>query len=110
MANILVIEDEAEVLLSLRVYNLKHEGYQTHAFLTGEEGLDRASQEGPPNPALLDVMLPGISGIEAGSRLQTHARTRKTRLRKKRGLTGSALETLRGMGSRVRAFSQDPLP
>ena len=77
MASILIIEDE-EDLLSTLTYNLKREGYKTHAFLTGEEGLDWAIHHGPPGLALLDVMLPGISGIEVCSRLRAHERTRTT--------------------------------
>lgn len=77
MSSILIIEDEEDLLSTLE-YNLKREGYQTYAFLTGEEGLDWAVQHGPPELALLDVMLPGISGIEVCYRLRTHERTRAT--------------------------------
>lgn len=77
MASVLIIEDE-EDLLTILEYNLKLEGYQTHAFATGEEGLEWAIQNGPPSLALLDVMLPGISGIEVCQRLRAHERTSMT--------------------------------
>lgn len=77
MASILIIEDEEDLLSTLE-YNLKREGYKTYAFLTGEEGLDWAIQHGPPSLALLDVMLPGISGIEVCYRLRSNEQTRAT--------------------------------
>ncbi|MBF0461839.1 MAG: response regulator transcription factor [Magnetococcales bacterium] len=77
MASILVVEDEKDLLSTLE-YNLKREGHLTHAFSTGEDGLDWAVQHGPPDLALLDVMLPGISGIEVCYRLRAHERTRVT--------------------------------
>lgn len=77
MASVLIIEDE-EDLLNILEYNLKREGYKTHAFLNGEEGLDWAIQHGPPSLALLDVMLPGMSGIEVCQRLRAHEQTRMT--------------------------------
>ena len=73
----MIVEDEEDLLTTLE-YNLKREGYQTHAFLTGEEGLAWAVAHGPPSLALLDVMLPGISGIEVCHRLHGHERTRST--------------------------------
>ena len=77
MASVLIIEDEEDLLTTLE-YNLKREGYQTHAFLTGEEGLEWAIQHGPPNLAILDIMLPGMSGIEVCHQLHADERTRTT--------------------------------
>ncbi|MEO5350939.1 MAG: response regulator transcription factor [Magnetococcus sp. YQC-3] len=77
MASILIVEDEEDLLATLE-YNLRREGYLTHGFATGEQGLEWALQHGPPGLALLDVMLPGISGIEVCYRLRSHERTRDT--------------------------------
>ncbi|MBF0460029.1 MAG: response regulator transcription factor [Magnetococcales bacterium] len=77
MADILIIEDEEDLLMTLE-YNLKNEGYQVYPFPSGEEGLDWAIQQGPPDLVILDIMLPGMSGIEVCHRLRTHARTRAT--------------------------------
>ncbi|MBF0096088.1 MAG: response regulator transcription factor [Magnetococcales bacterium] len=77
MANILIIEDEEDLLLTLE-YNLKNEGYQVFPFATGEEGLEWVSQNGPPDLAMLDIMLPGMSGIEVCHRLRMDERTRAT--------------------------------
>lgn len=75
MARILIIEDEEDLLTTLE-YNLKHEGYQVYPFQSGEEGLEWAIQHGPPDLAILDIMLPGMSGIEVCHRLRNHERTR----------------------------------
>ena len=77
MASILIVEDEEDLLATLE-YNLQREGYLTHGFATGEQGLEWALQHGPPSLALLDVILPGISGIAVCDRLRSHERTRGT--------------------------------
>ncbi|MEO5339508.1 MAG: response regulator transcription factor [Magnetococcus sp. MYC-9] len=77
MATILIIEDEEDLLTTLE-YNLKHDGHQVHPFQSGEEGLAWAIQHGPPDLAMLDIMLPGMSGIEVCHRLRTHERTSST--------------------------------
>ena len=77
MNSIMIIEDEEDLLSTLQ-YNLENEGYKTHAFHTGEEGLEWAIHHGPPGLALLDIMLPGISGIEVCSQLRANERTRTT--------------------------------
>ena len=77
MATILIIEDEEDLLTTLE-YNLKQEGYQVYTFQHGEEGLAWAIQQGPPDMAILDIMLPGMSGIEVCHRLRNHERTRTT--------------------------------
>lgn len=77
MDTILIIEDEEDLLITLE-YNLKQEGYRAQACTTGEEGLAWALHHGPPSLVLLDVMLPGISGIEVCQRLRADERTRST--------------------------------
>ncbi|WP_130472937.1 response regulator transcription factor [Candidatus Magnetaquicoccus inordinatus] len=76
MSHILIIDDEPELLTVLE-YNLRREGYQTQAFQSGEEGLQWALQHETPLLALLDVMLPGISGVEVCYRLRANDRTRQ---------------------------------
>jgi len=58
----LLVDDEEDILEFLS-YNLKKEGYKVFTALNGEEGLDVAKKE-LPNLILLDVMMPGIDGIE----------------------------------------------
>jgi len=73
-ANITIIEDEEDIrhLLS---YNLEKAGYTVTGFESGEAGLAgvRAS---PPDLVLLDLMLPGIDGMEVCRQLKLHAATR----------------------------------
>jgi two-component system alkaline phosphatase synthesis response regulator PhoP len=59
---ILLVDDEPDIIEFLS-YNLKKEGYQVFTALTGEEGIAVARKE-VPHLILLDVMMPGIDGIE----------------------------------------------
>ncbi len=59
---ILLVDDEPDILEFLS-YNLKKEGYQVFTALTGEEGIAIAKKEFP-HLVLLDVMMPGVDGIE----------------------------------------------
>jgi len=59
---ILLVDDEPDILEFLS-YNLKKEGYQVFTAGTGEEGIAIARKE-QPHLVLLDVMMPGVDGIE----------------------------------------------
>jgi len=59
---ILVIEDEIDIS-ELVAYNLKKEGFLADSIDNGEEALKKI-QSGAYNLIILDLMLPGISGIE----------------------------------------------
>ncbi len=61
-ARILVVEDEEEIL-ELVTYNLNREGYLVDAVASGEAAL-RALENKPPDLILLDLMLPGVDGLE----------------------------------------------
>jgi two-component system phosphate regulon response regulator PhoB len=65
---ILIIEDEEDIL-ALMHYNLTKEGYQVIGALSGEEGLEFL-RERKPDLILLDLMLPGISGLELCRKLK----------------------------------------
>ena len=65
---ILVIEDEPDIL-EITQYNLTREGYKVLASRDGGEGLSRARREAP-DLVLLDLMLPGLDGLEVCKRLQ----------------------------------------
>jgi len=71
---ILVVEDECEIQ-ELIVYNLAKEGYRATAVGTGEEAL-RAMDSARPDLVLLDLMLPGVDGLEVARRLKGDPATR----------------------------------
>jgi DNA-binding response OmpR family regulator len=59
---ILIIDDEPMIVESVS-YNLKQEGYETLTAQDGETGLELALSE-EPDLLLLDLMLPGLNGME----------------------------------------------
>jgi two-component system alkaline phosphatase synthesis response regulator PhoP len=69
---ILVVEDEADII-EIIAYNLSREGFRVLSSRNGEEALDLArSQE--PDLVLLDLMLPGMDGIEVCRQLKDEPR------------------------------------
>jgi two-component system alkaline phosphatase synthesis response regulator PhoP len=60
--SVLVIEDDEDIQ-ELVNYNLTKEGYQTSCVASGEDGLKTARAK-LPNLIVLDLMLPGIDGLE----------------------------------------------
>jgi two-component system alkaline phosphatase synthesis response regulator PhoP len=62
MAKILVIDDEEDIRTLLH-YNLQKEGYEVEIAENGDKGLAILS-EFKPDLVLLDVMMPGMDGIE----------------------------------------------
>ena len=72
--SILVVEDEDDIRELLR-YNLEKEGYQVLGAATGEEALKKVRHR-LPDLILLDLMLPGIDGLEVCRRLKGEAQTR----------------------------------
>ena len=70
---ILVVEDEQDILELVR-YNLARENYQVSCASSGEEALRIATSE-TLNLIVLDLMLPGIDGLEVTRRLKSNLRT-----------------------------------
>jgi two-component system phosphate regulon response regulator PhoB len=62
MSCVLVIEDDSSIA-KLLSYNLSKEGYSVMTADTGEEGL-RSVKDKKPDLIILDLMLPGVSGLE----------------------------------------------
>jgi two-component system phosphate regulon response regulator PhoB len=71
---VLVIEDERD-LCTLLEYNLQREGYEVLMAHDGLEGLRKAQMK-VPDLILLDLMLPGLSGLEVCKELKTGSTTR----------------------------------
>jgi two-component system alkaline phosphatase synthesis response regulator PhoP len=71
---LVVIEDEPDIQEVIE-YNLLREGFRVRSVGDGEEGL-RLVQESSPALVLLDLMLPGLDGIEVCRRLKGDPRTR----------------------------------
>ena len=68
--SILIIEDDADIAESLH-YNLKREGFKPTVAESGEKGLRLAlADKTPPSLLILDLMLPGMSGMELCRRLR----------------------------------------
>jgi two-component system phosphate regulon response regulator PhoB len=72
---ILIIEDERGLIQSLTWY-FNREGYETIAATDGQEGL-RKAQTVIPDVILLDLMLPGMSGLDVCRELRAGERTRE---------------------------------
>jgi two-component system, OmpR family, alkaline phosphatase synthesis response regulator PhoP len=72
--SILVVEDEDDIRELLR-YNLAKEGYRVTGAASGEEALE-AIRVSRPDLILLDLMLPGLDGLEVCRSLKQDPHTR----------------------------------
>lgn len=77
-STVLCIEDDADIRELIR-YNLEREGFRVLEAASGEEGL-AAVRSSRPDLILLDLMLPGIQGLEVCRRLRSHDDTAATPL------------------------------
>ncbi len=68
MKKILIVEDDAAIVLGLEGA-LQGEGYETLTARTGPDGW-RLAKEQKPDLLVLDLMLPGMSGLEICKRLR----------------------------------------
>ena len=71
--NILIVDDEEDVLELVR-YNLEKNGYRTETATTGEDALVKARSK-LPDLVLLDLMLPGVDGLQVCKKLKSDAKT-----------------------------------
>lgn len=72
---ILVVEDEADLVLNLE-YNLQQQGYVTRSAMNGEKALQILKEEPFPDLIILDLMLPDIPGTQVCRRIRNHENTR----------------------------------
>jgi two-component system alkaline phosphatase synthesis response regulator PhoP len=71
---ILVVDDEEDILELLK-YNLSREGYQVLCTTSGEKTLNLV-KTGIPDLIVLDLMLPGMDGLEVARRLKDNPHTK----------------------------------
>jgi two-component system alkaline phosphatase synthesis response regulator PhoP len=72
-ANILVVDDEEDILELVKL-NLSRDGYEVLTCETGEQALVIARSK-LPNLVILDLMLPGIDGLEVCKKLKKDPKT-----------------------------------
>jgi two-component system alkaline phosphatase synthesis response regulator PhoP len=73
----LIIEDDPDIAESVR-YNLESEGFSAIVASTGEQGLRLAlDTQNPPTVIVLDLMLPGMNGMDLCRRLRRENQTRR---------------------------------
>ncbi len=90
LQNILIVEDDADIAESLH-YNFKREGFRPIIAESGEKGLRFALDEkNAPSLIILDLMLPGMTGMELCRRLRRESLTEDTPIIM---LTAKAAET-----------------
>ena len=70
---VLVVEDEADIRELLR-YNLAQEGFAVEEAADGAQALERIKRRAP-DLIVLDLMLPGMSGLELCRRIRATAET-----------------------------------
>jgi two-component system phosphate regulon response regulator PhoB len=75
---ILIVEDELDIQEML-AYNLRQEGYRVFCSSSGEDGLDKIRSK-HPHLVLLDLMLPGINGLEVCRRVRRDSELEDVRI------------------------------
>ena len=72
--SVLVVEDEEDIMEVIR-FNLEKEGYEVYQALSGEKAL-QVIENNLPSLVLLDLMLPGINGLDLCRILKQNDRTK----------------------------------
>ncbi len=105
VSHILIIDDEADLRALIR-HHLEKSGFSVREAAEGFAGLALARDE-RPDAVILDVMLPGLDGIEILRRLRGEARTRHLRVLM---LTAKGDEADRVLGLEMGADDYLPKP
>ena len=67
---VFIVEDEPDLRDTLK-YNLENEGFSVEAFSNGEDFLSSVDKN-IPNLVILDLMLPGVSGLDVCRELRSN--------------------------------------
>lgn len=67
---VFIVEDEPDLRDTLK-YNLENEGFSVEAFSNGEDFLSSVNKN-KPNLVILDLMLPGVSGLDVCRELRSN--------------------------------------
>jgi len=70
---VLIVDDEKDIVKMLE-YNLNKEGFRTVSVYDGEDALDSANRQNP-DLIILDLMLPGIDGLDVCRELKKEEKT-----------------------------------
>ena len=70
----LIVVDDEEDILELLKFNLEREGYEVFCAATGEDAISLALSKNP-DLIVLDLMLPGIDGLEVTRMLKNEPKT-----------------------------------
>ncbi len=73
-AKILIVEDHRD-LRQMLVNMMRTMNYDVIEAETGEKGIEKALAEGP-DLIIMDLLLPGINGVEAALRLKRNPKTK----------------------------------
>lgn len=69
MARVMVVDDDPDIA-ELVERRLRADGHQTVRAANGEEALKLVAEKGAPDVAVLDVTMPGMSGMELLQKLR----------------------------------------
>lgn len=76
MKRILIVEDD-EAIQRMEERILSSAGYEVETASSGDEALERLQRTEPPDLAVLDVMMPGLSGLELSRKMKEDARLQR---------------------------------
>ena len=75
MSNVLIVEDEEDII-ELMAYNLSKEGFVVDSLLDGTDILTKVKSK-KPSLIILDLMLPGLDGLEICKMLKKDSQTER---------------------------------
>lgn len=75
MPKILIVDDDPNVALLVKMTLSKQKGYTLEIVENGDIALARINED-PPDIVLLDLMMPGIDGIEVCRRIKSNEKTK----------------------------------